>query len=70
MPAFAYIGDHEETRIFGLVFPRGVPVEIADERIAVKLSHNCDFSQAVNGVEVLPAEAPKRRGRPPKQRAE
>ena len=66
MPAFAYMGDHEETRVFGLSFPRGVPVEITDDRIARKLANNCDFSAVVEGVEVMPAEPVKRRGRPPK----
>jgi hypothetical protein len=62
---FAYQGDHEETAVFGLLFPRGAPVEVTDERAARKLSNNRDFAQVVDGVEVMPAE-PKRRGRPPK----
>lgn len=62
---FAYIGDHEETAVFGLLFPKGVPVEVTDPRAIRKLSANCDFSQVVDGVEVM-ADQPKRRGRPPK----
>ena len=65
MAQFAYIGDHEETAVFGLSFPHGVPVEVTDPRAIRKLSANCDFSQVVDGVEVM-ADQPKRRGRPPK----
>ena len=55
---FAYCGDHEETRVYGLTFPRGVPVEVTDWLAFKKLSNNCDFSQCFDGVEVLPAEQP------------
>lgn len=65
MAQFAYRGDHEETAVFGLSFPFGEPVEVTDERVIRKLANNRDFSQVVEGVEVM-HEQPKRRGRPPK----
>lgn len=68
MAEFAYIGDREGTEVFGLRFPRGVPVEVSDPGAVAKLNGNPDFSLVVGGVEVLPAIAPKRRGRPPKDR--
>lgn len=66
---FAYIGDHEETRVFGLVFPRGVAVEVEDLRAAGKLANNPAFAVEADGVQVVePVEQPKRRGRPPKSK--
>lgn len=72
MARFAYHGDHEVTRVFGLVFPRGEFVDVVDERAIGKLLRNHEFSHEVDGAEVLPApcEPPKRRGRPPKNRTE
>jgi len=73
MPSFAYLGDRDETRLFGLVFRPGVPVPVSDERVIGKLRHNCEFSEVFEGVEVLDAspiiETQKRRGRPPKAKA-
>lgn len=67
MAKFAYIGDHQETRVFGLAFFHGEPVEITDEKVIKKLRANIDFSEFFEGVEVVDADqAPKRRGRPPK----
>lgn len=66
MASFAYIGDQEETQVFGLVFPHGVPVEVSDERAVRKLSSNLDFSSFVDGVELVQAVERPRRGRPPK----
>ena len=70
MPKFAFIGDEQESRGFGLVFPRGVAVEVTDSHAIRKLTNNQFFSQVFDGVEVLDAiePAPKRRGRPPKAR--
>lgn len=65
MPAFAYVGDHEETELFGLLFPRGVPVEVTGEHAVFKLSNNSHFVQEVDGVQVVAEDKP-RRGRPPK----
>lgn len=62
MATFAYIGDEAETDAFGLRFPRGDHVEVNDEHAIRKLRGNAQFSEVVEGVEVLP----KRRGRPPK----
>lgn len=71
MAQFAFIGDEQETQGFGLVFPRGVAVEVSDSYAIRKLTNNQFFTQVFDGVEVLDAvepEAPKRRGRPPKAR--
>ena len=71
MPKFAFIGDEQETQGFGLVFPRGVGVEVTDAHATRKLTHNQYFAQVCDGVEVLDPVAtdePKRRGRPPKAR--
>lgn len=65
MTKFVYIGDHEETAVFGLSFPQGVTVEVTDQRAIGKLSNNPHFVLVVDGIEVM-AEQPKRRGRPPK----
>ena len=70
MPAFAYLGDHSETRLFGLVFPRDVAVEVTDPAAVAKLLGNSHFAAVHDGVQVLeadeaPESAPKRRGRPP-----
>lgn len=56
MAAFAYLGDHDETQVFGLVFRRGEAAEVSSEKQATKLRNNCDFSEVVDGVEVLDAE--------------
>lgn len=63
---FSYIGEGEETDAFGLVFPRGVPVEVTDAHAIRKLSNNAQFVAVFDGVEVVEAPEPKRRGRPPK----
>lgn len=61
---FRYVGDHPETRVFGLLFRADEPTDVTDERAIAKLSNNADFVMVVQGTEV----APKRRGRPPKSR--
>lgn len=66
MAHFAYIGDHEETECFGLRFPRDEAVGVNDASVAAKLANNRDFVPVHDGVQVL--DAPKRRGRPPKER--
>ena len=43
MPQFAYIGDEQETQVFGLVFPRGVAVEVTDSHAIRKLTNNQYF---------------------------
>lgn len=69
MAQFAYLGDHDETRVFGLVFRRGEPTEVASEKHALKLRNNCDFSEVVDGIEVLDAE-PERTKRKYTRKAE
>lgn len=61
MTQFAYLGDHAETQVFGLVFRRGEPTEVVSEKHAFKLRNNCDFSEVVEGVEVLDAEPQEER---------
>lgn len=72
---FVYVGKEEETSAFGLMFPRGVPVEVSEDILgghaARKLSNNHQFAQELDGVQVCAASSPqeevkKRRGRPPK----
>lgn len=66
MPAFAYIGDHEGTEVFGLRFPRGTAVEVSDPHAVMKLRNNSHFSEVFDGVEVLEPAPEKKRGRPRK----
>ncbi|MBP7484198.1 MAG: hypothetical protein KA781_02720 [Aquabacterium sp.] len=61
MTQFAYLGDHDETQVFGLVFRRGEAVEVISEKHATKLRNNCDFSEVVDGVEALEAEQQEER---------
>lgn len=64
MAKFAYNGDHQETRVFGLAFFRGEPVEVTDEAVIRKLRNNREFSEFFDGVEVLdaaPVERVKRK---------
>lgn len=65
MRTFVYTGE-EGTEAFGLRFPFNVPVQVEDEHAIRKLSGNRFFTELVDGVEILDAEPPKRRGRPPK----
>lgn len=60
MAKFAYIGDHSETAVFGLLFPQGEPVEVTDEKVTRKLRGNCDFSEFFDGVEVLEPQSQER----------
>lgn len=68
MAQFTYIGEEQGTDAFGLMFPAGVPVDVTDQHAINKLRCNPYFSESFEGVEVLGAEQPKRRGRPPKAR--
>ncbi len=61
-------GDVASTVNFGLLFPVGVPVDVADPRIAAKLRGNRFFR--LEGDELPATEAvvtPPRRGRPRKE---
>jgi hypothetical protein len=66
MASFTFIGDELETVAFGLRFPRGEAVEVTDAHAVKKLTNNQYFAQVFQGVEVLEAEPPKKRGRPRK----
>ncbi len=70
MPTFAYLGDKDEIRLYGLVFRPGEPVPVENPAHIEKLRWCNRFSEIFDCVEVLePApiiDAPKRRGRPPK----
>lgn len=65
MRTFVYTGE-EGTEAFGLRFPFNEPVQVEDEHAIRKLSGNRFFTELVDGVEILDADPPKRRGRPPK----
>lgn len=68
MRQFAYQGDHAEVTLYGVTFQRGEPVPVADAFLVAKLAGNSHFSETLSGgAELLPAEAPKRRGRKPKE---
>jgi len=72
MRKFAYIGSHGGTRLFGKLFANGQMVEVTDEAHAKKLAGNPDFSEEIDGAEIVDAtdhpesSEAKRRGRPPK----
>jgi len=66
MALFSYIGDEERAEAFGLWFVRGASVEVTDAHAIRKLQHSYLFAEVFDGVEVVEAEQPKRRGRPPK----
>lgn len=66
MAVFTFIGDEVETVVFGLLFPRDTPVEVTDAHAVSKLGNNRFFTQSFDGVEVLDAVEPKKRGRPRK----
>lgn len=70
MAKFVYIGDHKETRVFGLAFFQGEPVEVIDETAIRKLRGNRDFSEYFDGVEVLDAEPVERTKRKYTRKAE
>jgi hypothetical protein len=72
---FIYIGtddaaDPEGTLAFGIWFPIGEAVDVADDRAAMKLIGHPHFEPADDGEPVAEAveAAPRRRGRPPKVR--
>lgn len=61
-----YLGDHSETTLFGIRFPKGVFVEVADPTAQRKLSNNNHFEvERADAEEVTFTETP-RRGRKPK----
>jgi hypothetical protein len=58
MPKFTYIGDEPSVFVFGLTFPKGVPVEVADAHALKKLPNHPHFRPAVEEI-ALPPEAPE-----------
>jgi hypothetical protein len=60
---FMYLGDGT-VEMFGHTFRAGEPVDVTDDHAIRKLSHNQFFTSDEAPADV--AEAPKRRGRPPK----
>lgn len=70
IPQFVYVGDQDDTEVFGITFPRGEPVavEMTNDKeqahVVAKLRGNADFTESVDGAEVM---APRRKpGRPRK----
>lgn len=65
MQAFSYEGDHAEVTLYGVIFPRGVPVETDHPALLKKLPGNGDFK--AHGVgEAVSSPERKKPGRPPK----
>jgi len=78
---FAYLGDHAETTLYGVVFPQGVFVSVESQKLQQKLLGNSHFAlesaPAEQEIEQPPAsdesneqapqEQPKRRGRKSKE---
>jgi hypothetical protein len=68
MTQFVYIGDQEETKVFGVLFQRGEPTTVnlddekEQERVVTKLRGNADFTESVDGAEVMVQR--KKPGRP------
>jgi hypothetical protein len=62
-----YRGPEIAVEVFGLVFPRGMPIQVPDDNDHArrKLSTNPQF-ECDGGSDMEPSE-PKRRGRPPKE---
>ena len=65
-----YEGPEGEVTIFGLAFPRGVPVEVTDPHACAKLANHPEFIVDDEASDTAEAgiDQPKRRGRPPKVR--
>lgn len=57
MKAFAYLGNHEETTLYGVVFPRDVFVPVENEKLIAKLQGNSHFAQLSEGAESDQQEA-------------
>lgn len=69
---FAFLGGPacgvDTCRMFGMVFPLGVAVEVGDPRAIAKLRGNQFFAVAAAGEGASPPRDPPRRGRPRKER--
>lgn len=60
MRHFAYIGDHAEVTLYGVVFRRGEPTPIPDDSVTLlrKLPANCHFVESTDYVQPdLPGNA-------------
>lgn len=61
MTQFTYLGDHEATTLWGIEFPRGVAVSVEVPEQVMKLRGNAEFSETVDGAEVMPSEPKQKR---------
>lgn len=62
MAQFTYLGDREATALWGIEFPRGAVVSVDDPHAIGKLRGNREFSEVIDGAEVMPDEPkPKRK---------
>lgn len=57
---FKYIGDRDETYLFGYVFPANVAVEVDNSHAIQKLSNNSHFENVFEEV-VKQLDKPKKR---------
>jgi hypothetical protein len=70
IPQFVYVGDQDETVVFGVKFTRGEPttVEMTNEKeqahVVAKLRGNADFTESIDGAEVMVER--KKPGRKPR----
>lgn len=74
MPRYRFIGDPQDGfegpdrfEWQGIEFSRDEWADVADADLVTKLDGNSHFERADDGT-ILPSDAPKRRGRPPKAR--
>jgi hypothetical protein len=51
MRRFSYEGDHGEVALYGVTFPQGVPVEVADAFLLKKLEGNSHFREHAEPTE-------------------
>lgn len=60
-----YIGDHAEIAMWGIRFPRGVFVSVADPHAQGKIRNNNHFEvESIDAEEVTFTETPKRTRKP------
>ena len=69
MAKFKYLGDREETYLFGYTFPIGEPVEVTEPQFIAKLKGNSHFADVSNQEDAVIISERPRRGRPPRARA-
>lgn len=66
MQQFTYLGDRASVTLWGIDFPQGVAVAVDDPEALKKLPGHPEFSQTIDGAELMPEE-PRKRGRPRKE---